>query len=409
MVCDITVQKLRDALAGGRVFPAFQPVVSLKDRGVSAFEVLSRWTDPDLGAIPPDVFIPVAEAGDLLDAMLHTQIVAACSTAASWPGQLPLAFNVSPRQFRGQGLVDLVSDAAARASFPLSRIQIEITEGAVLDDVHEALAVIRKLKDLGIRIVLDDFGVGYSSLTRLHALPFDKLKIDASFVRSMETDSGSRKIVSAVIGLGQSLGMPVVAEGVETEALAAILERLGCDFAQGHYFGAPMPAGDIPAALLSAPEGRARDLQPIDLSYNLRLAQLRAIFHGVPIGLCFVDRHHLVGSMNLRFAEALGIDPAGSVGRDFRSLLPHSSPYSDDDLDRALEGYDFAPRAVRRPGWSSVALATVVAARDEVGAVIGYTIALIDMYEHRRMIEAWEDERRDAGRAALEPLALSRR
>ena len=266
----------------------------------------------------------------------------------------------------------------------------------MLDDTPDALVLIRKMKELGIRIILDDFGIGYSSLTRLQSLPFDKLKIDSSFVRSMERDRDNSKIVSAVIGLCQSLGMPVVAEGVETEQLAHMLERLGCDYAQGYRFGRPMPAADVPDLLPSFRHDHHPEIHPLDLSYNQRLAQLRAIYHGVPIGLCFVDRHHRVVSINWRFGNLVRLDPDSARGKDFRSIISACCPYTDDDLDRALGGNSFAPRAFYRPDHPTVALSTIVAAQDEGGAVIGYTIALIDITEHRKMIAGWERERRFA-------------
>lgn len=209
----ITRERLLDALARDAIEPAFQCLVDLRDHDLKGFEVLSRWTEADLGEVPPTVFIPVAERHGLIDMLLVRVLSKACRAAAAWDGSFFLAFNLSPQQLQSAGLFSLIRAAAEAGRFPLERLQMEITESALVGDIGVAAALVGELKRAGIRIALDDFGIGFSNLERLHALAFDKIKIDASFVQNMEGDRDSRKIVASIIGLGQSLGVDVVAEG----------------------------------------------------------------------------------------------------------------------------------------------------------------------------------------------------
>lgn len=209
----ITRERLLDALARDAIEPAFQCLVDLRDHDLKGFEVLSRWTEADLGEVPPTVFIPVAERHGLIDMLLVRVLSKACRAAAAWDGSFFLAFNLSPQQLQNAGLFSLIRAAAEAGRFPLERLQMEITESALVGDIGVAAALVGELKRAGIRIALDDFGIGFSNLERLHAFAFDKIKIDASFVQNMEGDRDSRKIVASIIGLGQSLGVDVVAEG----------------------------------------------------------------------------------------------------------------------------------------------------------------------------------------------------
>ena len=210
---------IRRGLQRGGFYPVFQPIVRFPTHSIAGFEVLARWNDAELGAVPPTRFVPVAEQAGLIPELTSQIIRSACTVAAEWKYQFRLAFNISPLQFQDARLPAQIEAAARPSRFPLSRIQLEITESAVIDDLSAARAAINRLKNLGAQVVLDDFGTGFSSLTRLQALPFDKIKIDRSFVSSMAASRESRKIVSAIIGLGQSLGMPVVAEGYSESVL----------------------------------------------------------------------------------------------------------------------------------------------------------------------------------------------
>jgi EAL domain-containing protein (putative c-di-GMP-specific phosphodiesterase class I) len=207
---------LRQRLRSSCLFPVFQPIVQLPGRSIASFEVLARLADEELGEVPPSRFIPVVERSGLIGELTYHIIQHACTAASAWKGAFRLAFNISPLQFQSLALPAQIEAAVRLSGFPLSRVQLEITESAIIDDISAARTAVSRLKALGMQVILDDFGTGFSSLTRLQALPFDKIKVDGSFVRSMRTSRQSRKIVSAIIGLGQSLGMPIVAEGIET-------------------------------------------------------------------------------------------------------------------------------------------------------------------------------------------------
>ncbi|MGI4860207.1 MAG: putative bifunctional diguanylate cyclase/phosphodiesterase, partial [Janthinobacterium lividum] len=242
-------ERLVHALDRGLIVPHFQPLVCLNSRMLTGFEVLARWTDAERGPIGPDEFIALAEQHDLIGRLTSQIIRQACEAAVSWPGDFTLAFNASGIQFRDGSLPGILRATAVPSGFPLDRIQVEITEGVVVEDVATTLDAVHELEAMGVSIVLDDFGIGFSSLSRLHTLPFKKIKVDRSFVKVMLTDHGGRKIVDAVVGLGHSLGLTTIGEGVETEDQATMLTRLGCDIGQGWLFGRPMAAADVPAYL----------------------------------------------------------------------------------------------------------------------------------------------------------------
>ena len=240
---------LRRAIAEDAIVPHFQPLVELETGRMIGVEMLARWPHPTRGMVPPMAFIPLAEDLALIGAMTDRLLRRACAAAVHWPDHLTVACNVSPLQLRDVGLPEMIDTILRDTGFPAHRLEIEVTESALVGDLPLARALLGQLKALGVRLALDDFGTGYASLRHLHSLPFDKLKIDASFVAAMATDRESGKIVSAVIGLGHSLGLSTVAEGVETEDVARLLRELGCDIGQGWLFGRPVPAGGIEALL----------------------------------------------------------------------------------------------------------------------------------------------------------------
>jgi diguanylate cyclase (GGDEF)-like protein len=247
--------ELRRALACNMFEVHYQPQVDMPDGRVIGFEALLRWRGQDGAMISPGVFIPLAEdiglIGDIGDFVLH----AACREAMRWPGSLTVAVNVSPLQFKSGRVGDSVFAALAASGLPASRLELEITESVLLAESAATLGMLRTLRALGVRIAMDDFGTGYSSLSSLRSFPFDKIKIDQSFVRDIGTASDSTIMIGAMVGLGRNLGMRVTAEGVETETQLALLRASGCDEAQGYLFGRPSPAADIPAVItrLAAP------------------------------------------------------------------------------------------------------------------------------------------------------------
>lgn len=232
---------LREAIAVGDVTPYFQPVISLADQRIIGFEALARWHHTTRGTIAPEEFIPIAEDLGLIDALSHRILREGCIAARDWQADTTLSINISPLQLKDSWLAPRLLAILQETGFPPQRLIVEITENAIIDDIDHVATVFASLQNIGIRVALDDFGKGYSSLSHLRQLKFDHLKIDGSFVRSMDTEE-SRKIVSAVAGLGKALGMPVTAEGVESIEVADALRALGCEQAQGFLFGRPAPA-----------------------------------------------------------------------------------------------------------------------------------------------------------------------
>jgi diguanylate cyclase (GGDEF)-like protein/PAS domain S-box-containing protein len=236
---------LRAALARGEFELHYQTIVAFATRRVCGAEALARWRHPELGIIPPDQFIPIAEETGLIVGLGEWIIRRACAEAAHWPAHIRLAINLSPLQFGKSDLAAIVSGALLDSGLAPQRLELEITESVLLQHNEDNLATLHRLKQLGVSIVLDDFGTGYSSLTYLHMFPFDKIKIDKSFVHKLSTSAECAAIVCAVVGLGGSLGIETVAEGVETNEQFALLRVAGCSQAQGYLFSRPVPATEL--------------------------------------------------------------------------------------------------------------------------------------------------------------------
>jgi len=201
---------------------------------------LLRWKHATRGDISPGVFIPVAEDSGSILQIGEWVLRAACREAAGWAQPLTIAVNVSAAQLHNVNFSHLVHEVLLQTGMPARRLELEITETALVRDLDRALATLRQLKTLGVRIAMDDFGTGYSSLSNLRAFPFDKIKVDGSFVRSIDTNEQAATIVRAVLGLGRGLGLPVLAEGVETEAEMQFLSKELCDEVQGFLLGRPV-------------------------------------------------------------------------------------------------------------------------------------------------------------------------
>lgn len=234
---------LREGLRRGEFSPAFQPLVDLKTGETLGYEMLARWVSESEGPIAPAAFIPIAEDTGLVGELTLDILAKACAEASHWPAHQTLAINISPLQLRDPAFPSQLLAALRVAAFDPRRLEVEVTETSVVTDYEAAKAAIFALKAAGVRISLDDFGTGYSSLHHLRELPFSKLKIDGSFIRSMHESAESRKIVDAIVALGSSLGLTVLAEGIESAADAESLRQLGCDMGQGFHFGAPATAG----------------------------------------------------------------------------------------------------------------------------------------------------------------------
>ncbi|CAN5307890.1 EAL domain-containing protein [soil metagenome] len=240
---------LRAALKAGDLQVHYQPLVSLTTDAVTGYEALVRWRHPERGMVPPAEFVAVAEETGLIGALGSFVLRRACADAAAWPEPLKIAVNLSPLQFRGGTLLASVTEALETSGLDPSRLELEITETLLLDKSGLVLATLHALRALGIHISMDDFGTGYSSLSYLRSFPFDKIKIDRSFVHDMGANADSQAIVKAVISLGTSLGITITAEGIENESDLARLKAEGCDEGQGYLFSRALPQEAVLASL----------------------------------------------------------------------------------------------------------------------------------------------------------------
>ncbi|MCP3974124.1 MAG: GGDEF domain-containing protein [bacterium] len=242
---------LRSALAAddGQLWVAYQPKIDLNDERVVGFEALARWDHPQRGSIAPSDFIRVAEESDLIITLGAWVLDKVCAQMAAW-GQhlaepLPVSVNVSGRQFERAGLADLIRATLARHGVAPHLLELELTEGILLEDRWDLIAMMRDLRDLGVKIAVDDFGTGYSALSYLKRFPIDVLKIDRTFIREIHGDDGDEAISTAIISMAHSMALQVVAEGVETPEQLQILRSIGCDTAQGFYFAHPARPAEI--------------------------------------------------------------------------------------------------------------------------------------------------------------------
>ncbi len=251
---------LATALACRQLQVAYQPIVELDSGRPRGMEALARWHHPERGLVPPDAFIPLAEASGMIPAIGRHILRTGLQTLAAWDRQCPeldvtLAVNVSGRQIRDSGLVGLVDRELRDSGVAANRLTLELTESVMLDDTDQTVGVMRELRGRGVRFAIDDFGTGYSSLAYLHRLPIDQLKIDRRFVDELGRSDGSHCLARTIIELGGSLGLEVVAEGIENETQRGQLVELGCELGQGYLFRAPAPADAISTWLATGPTG----------------------------------------------------------------------------------------------------------------------------------------------------------
>jgi diguanylate cyclase (GGDEF)-like protein len=236
--------EIRSAITEGEFVPFYQPQMDLGTGELNGFEVLARWRSPTKGLLEPSEFMDIAEASGLISELSLSVMSQAFREARDWPSHLKIAVNISPIQFRDSQLAERILKLLTEASFPAARLEVEITESSFLEDREAALTIVESLKNMGVTISLDDFGTGYASLSQLQSLPFDRIKIDKSFVTSLLSDSQSDAIVSTILSLGRALQLPITAEGIEDDGTRDRLCRLGCSDGQGWLFGKAV-SGDI--------------------------------------------------------------------------------------------------------------------------------------------------------------------
>ncbi len=247
---------MRQALARREFVLHYQPQLNLANQSLTGCEALLRWKHPERGTVPPAEFIPLAEEVGLIVPIGEWVVRQACRDAALWPSSVTVAVNVSPAQFKSGRLVEMIVSALAASGLPASRLELEITEGVLLQNNERTLETLHRLRTLGVRVSMDDFGTGYSSLSYLRSFPFDKIKIDRSFVKDLATAPDGDAIIRAIAGLGRSLGMTTVAEGVETEEQMRLIRAEGCTDVQGYLISRPVPLDELMRLLPQTPQDR---------------------------------------------------------------------------------------------------------------------------------------------------------
>jgi EAL domain-containing protein (putative c-di-GMP-specific phosphodiesterase class I) len=246
---------LRRALANDEFVLHYQPLVNLKTGTISGFEALIRWNHPVRGELQPAEFIPFSEESTLIIRIGEWVLHAACAQASEWPAEIRVAVNLSSMQFRTQTLYHTIHSALARSNLASNRLELEITESVLLVNHPSTLETLRQLRALGVRITMDDFGTGHSSLSYLRCFPFDRIKIDCSFIHDLSSKKDSRAIIRAVAVLASSLGMETTAEGIETQGELDYVKRVGCTEGQGYFFGKAQPAEDVRVLIASVEAG----------------------------------------------------------------------------------------------------------------------------------------------------------
>jgi len=412
------VQSIGRAVELGEFVPYFQPLVDLRSGKIHGFEVLARWKHPTLGLVPPMKFIPLVERFGLMNDLSACLMTQAFRAAHTLPVSFGFSFNLSPSQLHDRALPEMIRSLADEAEFDLKRLTVELTESALVDDLELAGAVAADLKGMGIRLSLDDFGTGYSSLLHLQALPFDELKVDISFVRSMVKSRQSRKITAAVVSLGISLGLRTVAEGIEDQSQANLLAWQGCDLGQGYLYGRPIPAADLLASLSErhagvwgTSEGPSASIADPSISFDAhpseRLSQLRAIYDSAPVGLAFIDCDLRYVNLNQRLAAMNGHSVQAHLCRKVSEMVPPATYRQlEPILMRAIAGEPVAPFEIRRPaaepGDPVVTLVeSYEAVRDEAGEILGVCVSVTDISIVKQKEEALR-ESEDHYRHAVE-------
>ena len=240
---------LRRGLKEGHFEVHFQPLFSVAEERITGFEALVRWNHQEDGRISPAEFIPLAEETGLIVQLGEWVLRDACRQAGNWPQDVSVAVNISPKQFAYPGLSSAILQALTSSGLAPNRLELEITESIFIADIEKTMETLHGLRNLGVRIALDDFGTGYSSLSYLRSFPFDKVKIDRSFVEDLGGEGTGHAVIRAITALADALGMDTLAEGVEIEEQYDILAREGCQYIQGYLFSRPIPGAEVAAML----------------------------------------------------------------------------------------------------------------------------------------------------------------
>lgn len=382
-------------LESGQFVPCFQPVVLLRTGELTSFEVLARWRHPQVGVIPPDTFVPMAEAEEWIGDLMAVLARQAFQAVSALPYSIRLSLNISAVQLSDDSLPGQIERVANHVGFPLEQVSIEIAEKAVCTNLKQAQAITARLKALGCGIELDDFGSGDSSLRHIASLPLDALKLDRNIVESMTERRESRKMVEAALGLGQSLRIKTVAKGLQTREQAEMLFSMGCDMGQGWLYGEPVPlerladvAHQRPLGPPIAGQSWMTNLLPAGMSPGQRLAQLQAIYDGAPVGLGLINRQLRFVRVNRGFADMHGIAVEAHTGRAIPELLPAFYALIEPYLTRAMAGEAISDAEITESGSGEIDgrsfLISLQPALDEAAEAVGMSIALMDVTARRK-------------------------
>ncbi len=395
----ITLRDLQTALQRDELVPFYQPVVDITTGQVVQCEALTRWEESPGSYVLPTNLIALAEQSGLIVELTDRIMHIASADFVSLPANLSLAVNVSPLQLEDHTLPQRLSRIAEETGFPLTRLKVEVTESALVKNIETAKVIAGELKDMGCALSLDDFGTGYSSLSYLRDLPFDELKIDRSFVSEMLHDRSSRKIVATVIGLGHSLRLSTVAEGVENEEQANVLLWLGCKLGQGWLYGKPQNITGLKDQLSRGvkvePDARGSHSR-FEALPDQRFAQLQAIYCGTPIGLCYLNKELRYVNLNLRYAELNHSTVQAHIGNTVEEMCPEVFAQTKSFLAQALDGKAFSGVEAARPSLIPseppfITYETYQPAYDEAGEVVGLCIAVVDhtpLYRDEALLRA---------------------
>lgn len=369
---DETRELLQQRIKRGEFHPFFQPIVSLEDLRVMGFEMLARHISPEGTITPPADFIPAMERTGLLDELMLSLVVQGFRAAAAWPEQQFLSMNISPSQLNGRSLTETIRETALQFEFDLARLKIEITETALLNDIQTARIEIEALSEMGCTIAIDDFGTGYSSLTWLIQLPVNTLKIDSSFIRSMLDKKDSRKIISSVVGLGRSLDMDVIAEGIETDEQAEMLRGIGCLYAQGYLFGKPVSATES-GLMLTTASGKGFNRRVARLSLDQRAHQISSMYAVPGTSICFLNPELIIVDASDTFAERVGWLPHDLIHKYIYEVIPSQADKLLWLQEFRKKGLPYPPYEVVLPDGSSD-LVMVTRVEDEAKELLGFCV-----------------------------------
>ena len=351
-------EDLRDALGRGELSLVYQPVVDVATEKIAGFEVLTRWDHPTRGRISPDIFIPIAEEANLIARIGEWTIRSACAQIAAWPEGLRVAVNVSPTQFAAGDITAVVLNAIAQTGIAPAQLELEVTESVFLDGGNDNIDIFNRLKSTGVRLALDDFGTGYSALGYLKKVPFDKIKIDQSFVRgAAQKGSMNGAIIASIVSLAEALGMDTTAEGAETHDELALIRQLGCSHVQGYIYGKPMDAAA--ATTLLGERGGHASAEGFQANRPLR----RRIFRRIGVhndGFCYEGLVRNISSTGAMI-DGLWDVPAGTRFRlelDNRLLVGATARWSQEnqmgvefDEPIALDALGDASKFKVQTGW----------------------------------------------------------